>query len=337
MANLNTVSLADMTSLTRLEWLQGPNMVGMAASQLFIPDDLAEHTGDTKKYTEIDTEEFASVKDEGDDATLATVQQGYSKTMTVRRFAKQINVTWEMRRFNRYPEVLAQLTTLAHFCPQRKEIDLTHRLSFADSTTYTDMDGRVLDVTVGDGLALVSASHTITSGATTFSNVITGNPAFSKGGLEAAESQANTQIISHFGDRRVMSFNTIVSSDDPSTCNDIKQFLKSTSDVDQNNPNVINVYQNKYTHVILPRLATSATGANDSTKAKRWFLIASGQGARGWQAYIGTWEQPNLKTPSAGSNGENFENDDWSYGTRCAYGIVSVSPRGLLMSTGLGA
>jgi len=329
---LNTVALSDFTSLVRLEWQEGPNMVGEAAKQLFISEDLASFTGNTRRYTEIDTETFAAVKEEGVDSSVASVQQGYTIDMTMRRFSMEITITWEMRRLNRYPDVTARLTSLSHFCPQRLELDLTHRLTFATSTSYTDRDGYTVNTVVGDTLALISASHTLRGTSTTYSNVITGTPQFSRGGIEMAEAQANTQILTQFGERRVMNFNTIVTSDDPNTVNNVKQFLQSTADVDQNNSGVVNVYKGKYQHVVLPYLATTASGAYDSTKAKWWFLVAANQGVRGWQAYLGIWEQPNLKTPAPANNGEDVHNDNWTYGARCAYGIVTVTGRGILGS-----
>lgn len=337
MSNLNTVSLSDFTDLVSKTFLKGPELVAEVARQLFIVENMDANTGDSRKYTEIDTETYASLKREGQDASIASVQQGYSVTMYAKRVAKEITITWEMRRYNKYPEVTGQLVSLASFVPQRMELDLTHRLTFALSTSYTDMDGATITTTVGDGLALVSASHTLRGTSTTFSNVITGNPVFSKGGLEVAESQANTQILSQFGERRVMNFNTIITSDDPNTVNTVKEYLNSTADVTGNNSGVVNVYKGKYKHVILPYLATTATGAYDSTKAKYWALAATGQGVMGWQAYLGIWEAANLKAPSAGNNGEDVHNDNWTYGTRGSYGIVTVSPRGLLLSTGLGS
>lgn len=337
MSNLNTVSLSDFTDLVSKTFLKGPELVAEVARQLFIVENMDANTGDSRKYTEIDTETYASLKREGQDASIASVQQGYSVTMYAKRVAKEITITWEMRRYNKYPEVTGQLVSLASFVPQRMELDLTHRLTFALSTSYTDMDGATITTTVGDGLALVSASHTLRGTSTTFSNVITGNPVFSKGGLEVAESQANTQILSQFGERRVMNFNTIITSDDPNTVNTVKEYLNSTADVTGNNSGVVNVYKGKYKHVILPYLATTANGAYDSTKAKYWALAATGQGVMGWQAYLGIWEAANLKAPSAGNNGEDVHNDNWTYGTRGSYGIVTVSPRGLLLSTGLGS
>lgn len=336
---LNTVSISQFTDLVDRDWsINNVDFVDTGkAVKLFIHEDLAYHTGNSRRYTEIDAETFATVKDEGDDASKAQVQQGYTKDLIARRFAKEIDITWEMRKFNKKPEVIAQLTSLSHFCPQRMELDLTHRLTFALATSYTDIDGRTIATTVGDGFALVSSGHTLRASTETFSNVITGNPAFSKGGLEVAELQANTQIRTQYNERRIMRFNTIVTSDDPTTINDVKQFLMSTTDVDQDNPGVVNVYKGKYQHLELPWLATTAAGVPNSAKAKYWGLVCSGQGQRGWQAYLGVWEAPNLKTPATGNNGEDFNNDNWTYGTRCTYGIATVSPRGFLWSTGVGA
>lgn len=337
--NLNTVSLSQFTDLVERDFdVANANFVAVGnAQKMFIYDDAAEHTGDRKRYSEIDTETFASVKPEGDDAVKATVQYGYEKDCIMRRFAKEIDITWEMRRLNKKPEVMSKLVSLSHFLPNRMEIDLTHRITFATATAYTDMDGVSVDVTVGDTLALVSAVHTLRASSSTYSNVITGNPTFSKGGLEIAEGQGNTQILSHYGERRIVKFTHIFSSDDPATTNDIKQFLNSMSDVDQNNASVMNVYHKKYDHIMLPYLATTAAGAYDSTKAKYWGLVAAGQGIAGWQAYLTVWESPNLKSPAPGNNGEDVHNDSWTYGARGAFGICAVSGRGLLLSTGLGA
>jgi len=336
--DLNTVTISQMTDVINREWsVQSKYKELGLAKQLFITEDISANTGDTRRYTEIDPETFAAVKEEGVDASKAEVYRGYEKDMVARRFAREIDITWEMRKYNKNPEIMNKITSLAHFCPQRMEIDLTHRISFMTATSYTDMDGQTVATTVGDGLALVSASHTLNGSSTTFSNVITGNPIFSKGGLEVAELQGNTQIFSQYGERRVMDFNTIVTTDDPTTVNNVKQFLQSTTDVDQNNSAVINVYKGKYRHLALPYLATDAAGAYDSTKKAYWALIAAGQGQAGWQAYCGIWEAPMLKTPAPGNNGEDVHNDNWVYGTRCAYGIATVSPRGFLGSTGAGA
>jgi len=195
------------------------------------------------------------------------------------------------------------------------------------------MDGETVVTSVGDALALVDTAHTLKFSASTYSNRVPGDPLFSRGALEGAELITTTNILSNFGERRVMNFNTIVTGDDPNTVNNVKQFLNSVSDVDQNNSGVTNVYKGKYRHVALPYLATTATGSPDSAKRRWWFLMATGMGTDGSQAYIGEWEAPHLKNaPVDGSNAENNSNDNWTYGTRCTYGIRACSGRGLIGS-----
>jgi hypothetical protein len=195
------------------------------------------------------------------------------------------------------------------------------------------MDGESVDVTGGDTLAIASTVHSLKFSSTTWSNRLAGDPAFSRGALEAAESLTTSDILSNFGERRVMNFNTIISSDDPTTVNEIKVFLNSTADVDQNNSGVMNVYKNKYRHLILPYLATTATGARDATKRRWWFLAALNQGANGLQAYFGSWEPAHMVAmPASGNNMEDPHRDVWSYGTRSGYGFTIVSGRGIIAS-----
>ncbi|MFK5283362.1 hypothetical protein ACI3PL_27690, partial [Lacticaseibacillus paracasei] len=70
-----------------------------------------------------------------------------------------------------------------------------------------------------------------------------------------------------------------------------------------------NVYKSKYTHVIVPRIATTATGAPDTTKRKYWFLAASDAS----DFYYCPLVAPYIKAPSDGNNGESFASENWSY------------------------
>jgi hypothetical protein len=330
---LNTVTFAELTDLIRKDFVKVQNMIVPQAQQIFIKDPVGKNQGNTKRYDEIDTQTFARRKYEAAAAKKAQVGIGYNVTMTKKRIALEVDITQEMRDENRYVEVGSLITNLSHFCPQRIELDLTHRLTFSNATSYTDMDGDSVSTTVGDGLAVISNVHTLQFSSSTYSNRVSGDPLFSRGALESAEMLTTTNILSNFGERRVMSFNAIITGDDPGTCNNVKQFLESTSDVDQNNPNVINVYSRKYRHIILPYLATTATSAADSTKRRWWFLAAVGQGINGWQAYYGVWEEPHMSTmPSEGNNAVDSHRDIWTFGTRAGYGIQAVSGRGIISS-----
>ncbi len=277
---LNTVTFPELTDLVDRNFVSVGGLIVPIAKTLFMTDTMGIGEGELKLIQEYDTSTYARGKAQGVDAKKAAFGIGYYITIRAKRIGIESEITWEMRRYNKKQEVLAAITSLPYFCPQRVELDLTHRLTFCSSTSYVDMDGNTVDLTVGDGLALASSVHTLKFSSLTYSNRVSGDPLFSKGGLEAAELLTTTDILSNFGEKRVMDFNKIATGNNPTVCNAVKQFLRSVSDNTQNNAGVINVNQDKYAHVILPQLATTATGAIDSTKKNWWFLIAAGAGLR---------------------------------------------------------
>lgn len=329
---LSTISEPEFSDLVRRNWVATQEFIPKNAQQMFVVDQIGSGQGSSKLYNEFDTETYADVKVEGGASTKAKVGVGYNSTMVSKTVSKQVDITIEERIQNRYPEVMAKITSLAEFCNNRMDLDLTHRLTFAGATSYTDMNGNTVSTVVGDGLALVSASHTLAFSSTTYSNLVAGAPAFSQTALQAALLLAASNIYNNFGQRRQMEFNTIFCWSDPSTEQVIDQLLRSTADIDAVQAGIVNVYQSKYTKVVLPNLATTATGAYDSTKRRYWGIASTGKGLMGWQGILGIWMPPTLKTPAPGNNGENIDTLNWTYNALSMYGITTVSPRGLIMS-----
>lgn len=331
---LNTITQSDFTKLANVIFLKEHASLPLEArnSGLFVVDQIPQGSGNQREFTEIDVEEYASTKAQGDQASRARVQQGYSKTMTTKRIAKDIGVTYEMRTQNKYSEVVRRLTNLAQLAVNRVELDLQHRLTFATATTYTDMDGATVDIAVGDTLALASTAHTLRGSSTTYRNRLAGNAQLSKGALEGMEQLVIEQTFNHLGEKVVAPFDILWTTDDPNTVNTAMEYLKSVAAPDFSNSGVKNVYQGKYKHVILSRVATTAVGAVDSTKRKYWGLASSMRTS----AHLGIWEEAHLKSPSEGSNGEEFSTDDWNYGVRAGYGIAIVEGSWFKMSTGDG-
>lgn len=331
--NLNTISITDFTDLVKRQFEMVAGNVVPNAQQLFQVDEVGMNNGEFRLYEEYDQDTFASFKAQGQNVTKARAGVGYSKQAKVRRFGTEIDITDEMRKFNKYPEVKAKLTNLTSYAEMRMELDLTHRITFAAATSYVDRDGNTIDTTVGDGLALVSATHTLKYSATTFSNVITGNPAFSRTGLETAERQASTQVYNNFGEKHRMNFNKVFYADNPTTENLVLELLQSlASPASQINSGVKNVYLNKYEPVKLPFLATLANSAYDSSKINWWGLVATGNDAMAWQAYFAKWENPYLIDPVTTPSLVDGHADIWTYGVRCSYDIAIVSGRGFLLS-----
>lgn len=338
MAAVSQISLASFSKLadtTQRMVAAWPDLIDELSEvrSLYKEMDIPRGTGNERTIWELEGELFARFKAEGADSAKSRVIEGYSKTGYVRRFAAEVDITWEAREMGKNQEIITRLTNLSTFAPQRMALDLTHRLTFATATSYTDMDGETVTTTMGDSLALASAVHTLTGSSDTYSSVITGNPIFSQGGLEVAMEVANVNIKDNFGNLRTLNFDTVVIHNDPATLRAARSLRNSTADNAQNNSGVVNTYKNMFELVVLPRLATTAAGAYDSTKKKQWHWVAKGQ----WQAYFSLFEAPNLKKPMSMNNGEDLNNDDWTFGVRVAYMILVVSAKGCLTSTGLGA
>lgn len=332
---LNTLSFPDFTALATVIFEKTKESLPqeMFSSGIFKVEQVPENTGDTRKYTEIDIEEYASKKNQGDQASRARVQQGYSKIMYKNRYAKDIGITYEMRKENKYTDVVTRLTNLAALPLNRRELNLQHRFAFGAATSYTDMDGDTIDTTTGDGYALFYTAHLLKGSSTTYRNRLANNPQCSKGALEAMEKLVVEETFNHLGEKKTMQFDKIWTTDDPNTINTVLEYLKSTASPDATHAGVINVLQGKYQHVKLSRVATTAVGAPDSTKAKYWGIISTSMS----DAHLGIWEAPHLKAPSDLNAGEDFATDDWNYGVREGHGICILSGSWIKMSSGDGA
>jgi hypothetical protein len=329
---LNTLTLSVFTRLAGVIFGKSLDMVEKNAknSGIFVVENVPDNSGETRDYTEIDLELYADNKAQGNQAGRAKVQLGYNKTVTVKRVAKDIGITFEMRRFNKYPDVVRRLTNLAQMPVNRLELDLSHRIGFGTATTYTDKNGTVVDISLGDTLALWSSVHTLTGTSTTYRNRLAGNPQLSKGALEGMERLVAEETLNNFGEKVTATFDILWTTDDPTTINTALEYLNSVAAPDFANSGVTNVYKAKYKHVKLPLVATSAAGLVDNTKRKYWGISSS----QITDAHLAVWEEPHLKAPSDLNAGEEFSTDDWNFGVRAGYGICIVTGRAHKFSSG---
>ena len=326
MANISSFQLSQLTDIVARTFVDtGKELPMVMKNSGFVNvNSMPMHTGDSKRFAErIDTSMYAGVRDEGEDAQEGVIQYGYEKDATVYTIAQTRSITKLMRDAGKDQQILDKITNLSEICPNTIELDLANRLTFAWSTTYT-YDGNSRSITVGDGLALISASHTLTGSATTYSNQITSNPAFSKGSLETAEKSFVDQSYDNLGNKCYYKPDTIITTDDPNTINEVRQLMHSTSDVSTSNSGTKNVYSNKYKHVIVPRIATTITGAvvsPDTSKAKYWLLASASNS----DFYFYSLVEPYVKAPKDGNNGESFASENWTYLTGATYLMAIVS------------
>jgi hypothetical protein len=335
MNELNTISLNVFVQLATVIFEKKKESVPEYArkSGLFKEDAIPQGTGDIRQYTEIDLEEYASTKREGDQSSFAKVQQGYSINISPLRMSKAIGITYEMRTRNKYSEVVNRLTNLGQLVPHRMDLDLSHRITFGTATTYTNKDGDTVDISLGDTYALFYSLHKVKGTSTTYRNILANNPQFARGSLELIEKQAMENSMNQFGEKMHIPFDIIWSTDDPNTVNTILETMRSIAPVEAINSGVENVYKGKYRHVILPRIATDANGLVDSTKAKYWGIASSGDANT---AHLSMYEESHLQTPSTGGNGEDLLTGNWTFVVNGSYAIGIVNGLWIHMSKGSG-
>jgi hypothetical protein len=334
MDNLSTVSLSDFVRNAQILWKKGADQFPtvMRSSGLVKEIAVPQNSGNTREFSEIDLEQYARRKAEREQAQYAKIQQGYSKTGTLYRVAFAEAITYEMRTQGKYPEVVEKLKNLLPTALNRMELDLQHRITFATSTSYTDMDGVSVDVTVGDTLALASTAHTVRGSSSTFRNRLANSPQLSRGGLEAMEKMRVENHINQFGQKMPVADDVLWTTDDPNTVNTARELLQSTASIDSGaNSGVKNVYQSKYKHVALSRVATDKDGNVDSTKAKYWGLASTRESS----FMLGVHEEPHVIPPSA-NGAQDALTDDWLFNVRGGWMIVIPSATWFCISLGDG-
>lgn len=318
--DLSTVQLSDFVRNAEILWLKGADSFVPVArrSGLVREVSIPNNTGNTREFSEIDLELYARFKGERDEAKYAKVQQGYSKTGTLYRVAFAEAITYEMRTQGKYLDVQQRLLNLLPTAMRRMELDLQHRIGFATATSMADTDGRTVDLTVGDTLALASTAHTVRGASSTFRNRLANSPQLSRGSMEAMEKMRVENSINQFGQKVPVSDDVLWTTDDPNTINTARELLQATATVSSGqNEGVPNVYRGKYRHVALPLVATDKDGNVDSTKAKYWGIASSMRSA----FYLGVHEEPHVIPPTEG-DGKNALTDDWYFNVRAGYMIV---------------
>jgi len=330
-----TFTFPELSNLVKKMFAEALPKMPLDARPLFIDKTIPQGQGDSIQINEMDFSTYASNMPEGVDAKKGLFGIGYHKQVLWHRYGFEYDITYKMRTTSQWLDVVtATVNALSTAVPQRINLDMTHHITFGNAVSYVDMDGFVRDLTVGDGFQLFYATHALAFAVPTYSNIVPGNPAFTKSALEAAELLTKTNILDNFGKLRRMSFKTIFCADTPNLTNTIMQYIRSTSDPLQANPAVVNPYQSKFDIMPLASLATDANGIYDSSKAAWWGIAAlSGVGAERWQAYNVIWEAPRLKPmPAQGNNAEDVHNDNWTYGARATCNQAALSGRGIIIS-----
>lgn len=310
-----TTEFNDLVKNALVNWREGYESVPENARQLY---DILNNQWLTSEHSHIDNPGFAKRKEEGGVYTVGSPQQGYTLDLTKSRIGLSNSVTWEMRKYDKYREIMKRMQGLGESTAMRIELDLTHLFTFGlQGASYTNMDGETVDTVTGDGVQIFSNSHTITSSSTNVDNS-NGTLAFNRTNLEAAERLFVNMV--NMNDVKVVPMpDTIITSDEPAVINAVQEFLRSSGAPDTAE-RADNVYRGKYRHIVLPLLATDTDGAPTSTGRYYWMLADF----KHKDAILEFSEMPTFKAPTPGNNGEDFDTDDWKFKSSAsyAYGIL---------------
>lgn len=269
----------DLTNNILVEWNKKPDEFQLVRDQLanVVTGSMARVT-DHSKMSSVQT---ARRRTDGGNSYKTTLKQGYRVTMTKAEIAEELDVTHQMRLFDKYGEIMAAARSLRDGVQRRIETDLAAFLYNAWSTSYTNLDGETVATVGPDGLALMSSSHTANGSSNTYSNQIdaTHDP-IDPDVLERLVAVGNGFITESDGRLLPTTFDTIVTGRHAPTVFSVQRILNSTmypgSSLNSTN-NATNVLQASYKHLVVPFLDMNPqTEVLDSTRARYTFLANLG-------------------------------------------------------------
>lgn len=272
-SNQEVATLIKQHALKRLE-AYSPSMLN---SNLYRREVKASNDGFEKRYFEATViSKYLSRTSEWQKAKKGSIQIWYSKSIETKKYTLSLGMSLEVKIGSRDEfEIEKQINFLSRAAKDSKNLDLTHVLTFAKSSSYVDRDDYTVNNTCADGLPIVSASHTLRGTSGTYSTV-TGDPEFSVTALETLEKSFIENSYDNLGNVVNIIPDTIFHTNNPALVNSINTVLQSTASItDNKNSGVINPYRARFKSVTLDDLNTTATGGKDVTKNKAWGLAAS--------------------------------------------------------------
>lgn len=239
--------------------------------------------GDPKKIT-FDTyalPKYARRVDENEQFSQFTVQEGSTLDKTFFQFGGKYDYTLQMDKFDRLKLEDEFASNLAQSLRDGTDLELTHQIfTYADATTYSP-HGRTYTVpyTTPDGLALASASHTVVAtGATTYSNILSGGGALSVANLTALGRQMQKDTVDDKAINVDIWPDTLIVPNSFYMIKKAQELLGSPLTPETNN-NAMNVYgagsRMNMKLMVLNKGCFNTAGSYDTTKEYRWALFDS--------------------------------------------------------------
>ena len=306
----------DLSKNAEVQWqsaqLEHPEVRSQIATIVSVMDRSSEHSG----MSELPT---ARRRDDGDDAYKGEMSQAYTKKFTQQEIALEVDVTKQMRKFDKYDEIMSKVRNSRRSATRRIELDVASLLSYAWSTSYTNLDGETVTTSTPDGLTLIDAAHTPNGTSDTWSNELSGNhSAISQTTLENLLDLFNNFLDDGDGRSIVTMADSIITGDHIPTKHEVKRILGSIQEPGSAN-NDTNVNKNSLSHVVVPFLDFNAqTETRDSNK-KKYTFVANLQNSDRNGFRVEESQGIRLEAPE-----QVFESGTWQFMTTGLYDFGSM-------------
>ena len=327
---VSTLDTPTVQDLVRKSFIQGVKKDIGAIRKVFHPAS-QDWSTKYKRIQEFDRERLAEQKLEGQSSAQRGVAEVYHKNLTRKTISITRKVSGEEYLGLKAHQLAENVTGVAEDIVDKIELDMRNFIGMGTSSSFTDNGGFTVDTTVGDGLSLFNATHTLKNSATTYSNILSGAPSFSEDAMEEAEDYFAYNIMDNYGKRQTIKPNTLITADKATMKNRVIRLLKSIAPeaiegTANANSGVKNTYGDKYQHIVV-EFDVTALDVTDSSKSYYWFLASLGGSPRkSFQAYYVKWLSP-MVAPA------EHDQDKWtlSYTARACYALGAVSGKGILI------
>lgn len=323
---ISVAQFTDLTKNAKVAWDSGRKEFPSVRQMLANIKRVSERTSEYSSISQVST---ARRRNEGDDAYKGSLKQGYTKNFTQAEVALEVDVTKQLRMFDKYSEIMDRMRGMGKAAERRMELDLASLLLYAWSTSYTNMDGETVTTSTPDGLALMSTAHTCKGSSNTFSNHLVANTAISTTAIEDMEELANGFLDQADGRNYPIMLNTIITGRHAPTVHTVKRILTSEN-LQGSADNDKNDFRGSYKHIIVPFMdVLPATEVRSSTYSKYFFLASLSPEDNGFAIEVS--QDIQFEAPE-----QVFESSTWQYLTTALYDFGTTKANFIVGSKGTG-
>ncbi len=268
---ISSAQFNDLVKNALVQWREGREEFPSVRSQYVITKSVSEATSEHSEMSQLPT---AKRRHEGGKALQGNFKQGYSKNFKQSEIGLQVDITKQMKMFDKYGLIYSRMRNAGKSTERRVELDLASLLSYAFTSSYTNIDGETVATTNPAGNPLIYLTQSCNGSSSTYSNQLaTTNSAFDQTILEKLEELFNGFLDESDGRLLPVVPDSIITGRHAPTKHSVRRVLESEfyTENANNTKNTVNNYQ----HVVVPFIDLNCqTEARDSNKYKFCFVAA---------------------------------------------------------------